>query len=163
MAGNARVDQAKMRDYLRGRVAEASRIALEQSAIIVQAEMIKELSKPGTGRLYRRSNGYGRRRNTRQKGYHRASAPGRPPAADTGNLRRSWQAGRWHIKDRKHIKDRIAPRIRIGTKVAYARLLEDGTSRMARRPSVQEALRMARVNGKMARAFRIQLSKVFTP
>ena len=52
-----------------------------------------QLSKPGTGRVYRVSQGKARGRNLREQGFHRASVPGRPPAADTGMLRRSWQIG----------------------------------------------------------------------
>lgn len=58
-----------------------------------------QLSKPGTGRLYRVNKGKARGRNLRERrqrigrqvgGFHQASAPGFPPAANTNRLRASW-------------------------------------------------------------------------
>ena len=61
--------------------------------LIFSRALREQLSKPGTGRVYRVSQGKARGRNLREQGFHRASVPGRPPAADTGMLRRSWQIG----------------------------------------------------------------------
>jgi hypothetical protein len=58
------------------------------------AAMRAQLSKRGTGRVYRVGKGRKGARNARERGLHRASAPGKPPAANTGTLRRSWQIGR---------------------------------------------------------------------
>lgn len=85
--------------------------------LILSRAVRAQLSKPGTGRTYRRSNARTRAmrrartveqvesverrfrapRNLRESGFHRASRPGEPPAVDTGTLRRSWQIGRTSI------------------------------------------------------------------
>lgn len=87
--------------------------------LIMSGAVREQLSKGGTGRLYRRTKnaaprgavgramaawdrlrkrlgGKGkqpRRPNARTAGWHRASAKNSPPAADTGLLRRSWAVG----------------------------------------------------------------------
>ena len=62
--------------------------------LIVSRTMRETLSKQGGGLLYRVGKGKKNGRNSRERGYHRASRSGQPPAADTGALRRSWQVGR---------------------------------------------------------------------
>jgi hypothetical protein len=62
--------------------------------LVVGAAMRAQLSKRGTGRIYRVGKGRKGARNARERGLHRASAPGKPPAANTGTLRRSWSIGR---------------------------------------------------------------------
>lgn len=52
--------------------------AIISRALIIQSEIRKELSKPGSGTQYRRGNKI-----------HTASAPGQPPAVDTGRYRSS--------------------------------------------------------------------------
>jgi HK97 gp10 family phage protein len=82
---------------------------------------VKRSFKPGTGRKYRR----GRK-------YHIASAPGRPPAVDTGRLRAS-------ITHEVHKEgDQIVGLV--GTNVEYAPHLEFGTNKMAARPFLRPAL-----------------------
>lgn len=63
--------------------------------LLVTASAIRaQLSKRGTGRTYRIGQGLKKARNLRERGLHKASAPGKPPAANTGTLRRSWALGR---------------------------------------------------------------------
>lgn len=85
-------------------------------------DIVQELSKPGTGRIY--ATGY----KTAPHDTHQASAPGDPPAVDTGRLRQSIVAlkiepGRW----------------RVGTNLEYALYLEFGTRRIAPRPFMRPA------------------------
>lgn len=75
------------------------------------------LSQPGTGRMY---------------GTHRASAPGEPPAVETGHLRQSVQ---YTHEGGDH---------RVGTDAPYAPPLEYGTSKMAPRPFMRPGLEAAR-------------------
>lgn len=82
----------------------------------------KLLSTPGTGRVYRRRGGR----------THRASAPGQPPAVDTGKLRASygWNTG----------KDPQGFFVDVGTSLKYAPMLEYGTRRMKPRPALRPAV-----------------------
>lgn len=86
-------------------------IGLELTSAIKQT-----LSRPGRGRLYRGRRG---------RGDHQASAPGDPPAVDTGQYRSSWS---W----------RIGPGyVEVGTNQERGPALEFGSSRMAARPHVR--------------------------
>lgn len=71
------------------------------------------LSQPGSGRIY---------------GKHRASAPGEPPAPDTGQLRAATQAD---TQVREFGSDLVG---RIVANKEYALPLAKGTERMAARP-----------------------------
>lgn len=79
------------------------------------------LSKPGTGRIYRR-----------RSVEHRASAKGQPPAPDTGHLRRSIQTS----------VSGSPPNIVgiVATNVEYAPTLEFGDNRVAPRPAWRPVL-----------------------
>lgn len=83
------------------------------------------LSKPGTGRTYRRGSVL-----------HRASTPGSPPAVDTGRLRASytWRLGR----------DARGDYVEVGTNVEYAPMLEFGTRYMMPRPHLRPAINSLR-------------------
>lgn len=85
------------------------------------------LSTPGKGRTYRRPGVRGPRAVI-----HRASAPGQPPAVDTGQLRASytWRLGR----------DSLGDFVEIGTNVKTAPWLEYGTRRMAARPHLRPTM-----------------------
>lgn len=76
-------------------------------------------------------------RNLRELGVHRASAPGQPPAVDTGQLRASIQI------DPSGLSQSM-PTNRVGTNLVNARPLEYGTFRMAPRPYMRLALKRAR-------------------
>lgn len=76
-------------------------------------------------------------RSLRALGVHRASAPGQPPAVDTGHLRRSIQVDVSRLREAN-------PRARAGTNVKYAAGLEYGMRRVAKRPYMRPAARKAR-------------------
>lgn len=82
------------------------------------------LNSPRGGRVYRRRGVT-----------HKASAPGEPPAPDTGTLMRNIDA--------RYDKDSLTGTVNFGT--VYARALEYGTARMAARPFARPAL-MNKVN-----------------
>lgn len=72
---------------------------LNASQLLLSSLVRAQLSKPGTGRVYRVNKGKTKGRNLREKrrrigklvgGFHRASAPGFPPAVNTNRLRSSW-------------------------------------------------------------------------
>ena len=86
---------------------------------------LKVLRGQRGGRVYRRPN---------RKTTYTASAPGEPPAVRTGNLRSSFRP----IAKAETASGDLSVNIGIETSVAYARYLEDGTSKMARRPYVEK-------------------------
>lgn len=90
----------------------------------VRNEVLRLIRKPGTGRVYRRRGVV-----------HRASAPGQPPATDTGFLARSVST--------KYDIPNLTGSVVIGAK--YGPFLEYGTSKMAERPFARVALANSRV------------------
>lgn len=108
--------------------------ALDAIAMILTRALKVEVSTPGKGRLYRVRSmrrrrvtlaGHARRADVRM---HRASAPGQPPAVDTGSYRNSlgWE--------------RVsATKRRVGTGDKRASWFELGTPRMAKRPHFEPA------------------------
>jgi HK97 gp10 family phage protein len=101
---------------------EGALVALTKLGLEAVNTVKAMLSRPGSGRQY---------------GNHRASAPGQPPAVDTGRLRSSYafQVGR----------DGRGPYVDVGTNVEYAKYLEFGTSLMAARPHLRPAIELLRV------------------
>lgn len=79
----------------------------------------------------------GRGGTLRSLGFHKASAPGRPPAVDTGNLRRTWQVGFDRARPQAVGSKRV---IRAGSNAKYARRLEYGGGSLAARPYVGPSL-----------------------
>jgi len=78
-------------------VRRASEEALWEAGSMLEGQLKRKLSQPGTGRNYLLSKGVGQRglykgaptdRRSRYK-FHTASVPGEPPAPDTGRLRAS--------------------------------------------------------------------------
>jgi hypothetical protein len=108
----------------------------------------KTLSQPGTGRIYRISKGRKSGRNLRAKGFHQASAAGRPPAVNTNRLRQSWtvsQVGGKGLSGNadldamiRQYPDRVV--LEYGSRVPYASMLEYGTNRMKARPYVKPTI-----------------------
>lgn len=106
------------------------------------------LSQPGTGRVYRIAKGRRNGRNLRAKGFHQASAPGRPPAVNTNRLRQSWtvsQVGGRGVAGNAdlnaHIRqypDRVV--LEYGSRVPYAAPLEYGTRTVKARPYLKPAM-----------------------
>ena len=93
------------------------------SLIKLQREVKMTLSQAGTGQLWPGSR-------------YRSSAPGRPPAVQTGHLRRSWQVGQ---------PSRVAAGRRLGWKIGsnlpYAKTLEFGSARIFARPYLRPSIR----------------------
>lgn len=111
-----KLDKAAMLELRSGPDSAAGKF-LGQLAIQLEGAIKKDLSQLGTGRSYRR---------TKAGLYHIASAPGSPPATDSGRLRSSitHEIGR-------DVDGLVA---RVGTNVKYAVYLEFGTRKMAARP-----------------------------
>lgn len=87
--------------------------AIKLGALFFEAEIKKELSKPGTGRARKVKGIKGGR-----GGSNRASAPGEPPAVDFGRLRSSIT----HEIE----KEFLSFVAKVGTNVEYAKILEFG-------------------------------------
>ena len=85
---------------------------------ILRNSAMTVLGQDGSGRRYR--NG------------HVASAPGQPPAPDTGNLRRNWREQ--SFAQANGLGRGVDIRLRITGDVPYAKYLEFGTRKMAARP-----------------------------
>lgn len=96
-------------------------IDLEDRVLRVENEVVRLLSQPGLGRQY---------------GRHRASAPGQPPAVDTGHYRASI---------RQDIgKDALGLYGDIGSDLRISVYLELGTRFMAPRPHLRPAIDAAK-------------------
>lgn len=98
---------------LEGLADQKAEAGIRKAALQGEARMKVILSQPGTGRTY---------------GKHTASAPGEPPAPDTGQLRNATQAD---TQVRREGQDLVG---RIVANSAQAEALEKGTERMAARP-----------------------------
>ena len=101
----------------------ANRLALDAAeagvrAVTLDAQGITRvmLSQPGSGRMYQRGKTV----------EHRASAPGKPPAPDTGRLRASVQTE--VIRGQQEVVGYVS------VNTEYAAALELGTERRAARP-----------------------------
>lgn len=108
---------------------------LSAAALIVSTRAKQLLSVAGTGHARDKATG----KFKRSYGAN-PSAPGEPPAKQTGRLRASvaWE-----------VAGLVA---RVGTNVRYGRWLEFGTSRMAARPWLRRAL--AETRGRILALFR---------
>jgi phage gpG-like protein len=102
-----RIDSAKLNRVTRGSLERGIRGATLEGERLVK----DELSQPGKGRVY---------------GLHRASAPGDPPAPDTGRLRNSVSS------DVEAVGNVVTGTV--STNAEYAAHLEFGTERIAPRP-----------------------------
>ena len=107
--------------------------AMNKAAITVQATAMKLIGGAGSGRLYKRG-----------KKSHRASAPGDPPARDTGILTNSIS---FEVVQRgNEIKGFVGPdidKIRSQsprTDPDYGWMLDQGTKNIARRPWLRPSL-----------------------
>ena len=102
---------------------------------LVRNEAVLTRSRPGKGRIYENyiyedeagNMKFGRARNVP----HRASAPGDPPAVDTGRLR---QSVRYEIAGNVGL---------VGTDLDYGKKLQFGTRKVAARPWLDVAFREA--------------------
>jgi phage gpG-like protein len=106
---------------LNDRIQAGKKLILTAAAVALEGAIKEELSHPGTGVVYvvGRTKGRLRKDGTRGKGKsttHQASAPGEPPAPDTGLLRNSIHH---EVDDDKAT---------VGTNLEYAQPLEFGTT-----------------------------------
>lgn len=126
---------------IKAKLQEAALSAMASSMVNASALLKKRLSKPGTGRIYRIGRGKKKGRNLREKGYHRASAPGHPPAINTATLIRSWAVERVGVKEDSFAiikQDTNKTVLRLGSSVPYARILEyGGMTGRGRRTKIQ--------------------------
>jgi HK97 gp10 family phage protein len=115
--------------------------ALGNMFLLTARSVRANLSKPGTGKVYRVAKGKKKGRNLRARGLHRASAPGYPPAVDTNRLRASWiiSLGSWKYGYAKINAEPTRRVLNYGSTLFYAPLLEYGTSRMKQRPYLRPA------------------------
>ncbi len=115
--------------------------AMKKAGFVVERNVKELLSKRGTGRTYIR----GKKRHSKQARRHVASAPGQPPAVDTGILRASIftdvsvKGGNVVGKVGPDV-EHIAAEQTAGTDVEYGLFLELGTAKMAARPFLRPGL-----------------------
>ena len=105
---------------LRGDIRKAVSRAVVGTALELQRNVVKSISKKGTGITYQKKN---------PNRTHIASAEDQPPATDTGRLKNSIEFDK--------LDDLTAT---VGSKLTYATYLEYGTSRMAARPFFRPAV-----------------------
>lgn len=95
-------------------------------AVLVRSEAIKSMRRSAGGRVYQIQNASGSYRT------HQASAPGDPPAVDTGKLIRSIET------------EQDGASAAVIVRAPYAYLLEFGTRHIAPRPFLGPALEKLR-------------------
>lgn len=98
---------------MEGLAKEKAEAGVRKAALTGEAITKVNLSRPGSGKVY---------------GKHTASAPGEPPAPDTGQLRNATQADTQVRQEGSDIVGRVV------ANKEYALALEVGTERMAARP-----------------------------
>ena len=120
------------------RVLDSGNAATSRAAVLLLAAIREELSKPGSGRVYLipvvKRDGSLRKTKKGKTSYrrHRASAPGEPPAVNTGELRRGATMGL------------VGGKMRVGVTAKYGPYLDRGTPRLKPRPFMAPALARAR-------------------
>lgn len=141
-------------------ISEGMNVALVGMGRLVRGS----LSRPGLGRIYRVAKGRKTGKTLRARGYHRASAPGQPPAVNTNRLRASWSVGNiaqgnYSTGDGFAFKYREGKTVvlQYGSNVPYARLLEYGTRRMKPRPYLKPSL--ASAGKRIGAIFRVAIKK----
>jgi HK97 gp10 family phage protein len=117
---------SKLRTSFQTAVRLSGTRGLVEAALILERKIKQKLSQPGTGRIYPRG-----------KKVHQASAPGEPPAVDTGRLRSSIGHDETQI-----LGETIS--VRVGTNVDYATPLEYGSYKVKPRPFMRPALEEAK-------------------
>ena len=114
---------------VRGIVFEINQKALSRGIRglnIMRNVALEVLGHDGSGRQYKR---------------HVASAPGQPPAPDTGNLRRNWHQ---QLLTGGSVGNGVRIIMRMKSKMFYQKFLEFGTRKMAPRPHVERIKTKAR-------------------
>lgn len=92
----------------------------KRGTVILRNAASDVLGKNGGGRVY---------------GRHVASAPGQPPAPDSGSLRRNWREAAF--AQANGLGRGIDVKLRITSDVPYSGYLEFGTRKMTARPFVE--------------------------
>ena len=123
MTGLVIFDPAALAEVLEGEDGPVAKDLIRRG-VMVQAAAKRSLRHHGTGRVYRHGNVE-----------HQASAPGEPPASDTGRLMGS--ITQQLAKDEQGLVERV------GTDVDYALPLERGTRFIEPRPFLLPALQQA--------------------
>ena len=117
----------KLRAYIPGNEKNLQ-VVIVNGANDIANTMMGLIRQPGRGRIYPRGNG----------AFHQASAPGDPPASDTGRLLAASAPGNSITFFNNKLAAEIGPNVR------YARFLELGTDRMEPRPFIRPAFRKHR-------------------
>jgi hypothetical protein len=152
-------------EFVNNKINEGIVEALNQSQAVLSRGIREDLSKKGTGRIYRIGKGKKKGRNKREKGYHQASSPNRPPAANTGDLRSSWMSssvGRTvGVTKMGYAKVvRASPTrtvLQYGSNLFYAPFMEYGTRFVRPRPYLRPVLQLFKP--KIKDIFRIAIAK----
>jgi HK97 gp10 family phage protein len=121
---------ALLRNIEKARVAaqKAAELEVERARLAVETTAKKLIMKgPKSGLLYKRGKGSGKKQK-----YHRASAPGQPPATDTGILASS-------IESKRDGLSAI-----VWTEKVYGKYLEFGTRDIEPRPWLTPAVEQNR-------------------
>lgn len=110
----------------------------------IKGRHFQYIKRIGLANVLRQLRKDGRRnpKTIRSLGFHKASAPGAPPARDTGHLARSWQVGfsrRGTVERQGNVY-----RLVVGSNLNYAKWLEFGTKNMAERPYVRPVAEIMR-------------------
>jgi hypothetical protein len=128
--------------------------AMASGGLTVRKRIIEKLSQPGKGKFYRKGQ-FGRTTD------HRASAPGDPPATDTGALKRSI-----HSITRVE-KDKVTTTVGSFGNIdergqSIGKNLEYGTSKVAPRPWLQTSFNETKelARKKILEAFKKATKKV---
>jgi len=128
-----------------------SMISLSEKQIVslatgIHSEIIKNISKHGSGIIYKRAKGGNLRT-------HQASSANNPPATDTGNLKRNIK-----ISFRRVNKNLTGI---IKSSAPYSAALEFGTRKMAKRPFMGPAVdkNKKKIISKMSKAIKNGLEK----
>lgn len=136
--------------------------AMKKAVIYTQGIAKEMIGGVGTGRLYRKRRQKGKRGSFRASDFHRASAPGNPPARDTGILANS-------VSHTVKVKGLIVSG-HVGSDIAkirskdptsdpeYGFFLEMGTKNMAARPWLRPSL--IKANPMIEKFFRVGMGGV---
>lgn len=127
------------------------RAIMEGAGAVLEVDVKRMLSHPGTGNEYPRQGG---------RKMHTASAPGEPPAVDTGRLRASITYDVSPQGDAVQIGSSTAQMASAGAPVNYAQFLEFGTERMKSRPFMRPVAMQYMGNNKLIARVRAHLRRL---
>lgn len=131
----------KLFPELKEQIINETKLAVAASALLIQNEAKDSMRKSKGGKTYRRGSIKRKRKGQNVvvgSKFHRASAPGEPPAVDTGRLIASIN----HKITNKGLTATIG--VHDITKVKYGKFLEYGTARIKARPWLFPALEKKR-------------------